>query len=104
MIRKIVEYIKHRAIFQPYKSLRSDIGFKAIGRSSDFRTLRLTEGRTYVPSACTIDHNGYCTDFFIITDDGETIKVANSDIGTLFKVVPFVRLPVLNDETDELLL
>lgn len=104
ILTRIVKFIVRKRLSQPYRSFRSDIGFKAIGRSSSLRTLRLTEGRTYIPSAYSVDNEGGYTDFLITIDGGKIIRVVKSDINTLFKVVPFVRLSVMNDETDELLI
>lgn len=104
ILSKVIRFFVRKSLSQPYRSDRSDIGFKAIGRSSNLRTLRLTEGKTYIPSAYSISHEGGYTDFIITVDEGKSIKVVRSDINTLFKVIPFVRLSVINDETDELLI
>lgn len=97
---KIIENLKYKAMSKPYKSHDSNIGFKAIGKSSDFRTLPLTDGKIYIPIAYTVSYKGYYTDFLIPVEGGKTIRVVKSDIGSLFKVVPYVReKPVNEDET-----
>lgn len=98
-MRKILDYIKHVVLSQPYHNEVSNIGFKAIGKSSELRTLPLTEGRVYIPMVYTFNPEGYYTDFLITVDSGSIIRVVKSDIGTLFKVVPYVKERLMTDET-----
>lgn len=98
-MRKILDCIKHLILSQPYHSEVSNIGFKAIGKSSELRTLPLTEGRVYIPMVYTYNPQGYYTDFMVVVEGGNVIRVANSDIGTLFKVVPYFRERLMTDET-----
>ena len=78
----------------------SNIGFKAIGKASEYRELTVTEGRIYIPSlySCNLESGGY-TDYLITIDGGKLIKVVQSDIGTIFKVIPYVRERLMSDET-----
>lgn len=99
MIQRMIDYFLRKRMSQPYKSLTSNIGFKAIGKSSDLRILPLTEGRTYIPMAYSFSPDGLYTNFLITIEGGKTIKVVKSDIGTLFKVIPYVRERLMNDET-----
>ena len=100
IIQRIIDYFLRKIMSQPYKSLTSNIGFKAIGKSSDLRTLPLTEGRTYIPVAYSFSPaDGLYTNFLVIIEGGKTIKVVKSDIGTLFKVIPYVKERLMNDET-----
>lgn len=49
MIQRIIDYFLRKRMSQPYKSLTSNIGFKAIGKSSDLRTLpSVRAGFTYL--------------------------------------------------------
>lgn len=96
MIKRIYEYFHRKQLAKPYRDNMSNIGFKAIGRSSEYRTLDVKEGKTYLPSLFTYDDKAgnkfLCyTDFIVTTEDGTTIKVTQSDIGTIFKVVPYAR-------------
>lgn len=96
---KLLEYLRHKTLSQPYHSDVSNIGFKAIGKSSELRTLPLTEGRVYIPMVYTYNPQGYYTDFLIVVEGGSIIRIVTSDIGTLFKVVPYVRERLMTDET-----
>lgn len=100
VMRKILDRIRHLILSQPYHSSVSNIGFKAIGKSSELRTLPLTEGRVYIPMGYTFNpQEGYYTDFMVMVEGSSVIRIANSDIGTLFKVVPYVRERLMTDET-----
>lgn len=99
LIVGVIEYFQRKRMSRPYRDTMSNIGFKGIGKSSELRTLPITEGRIYIPSAYSIDEDGYYTNFYITIEGGQTIKVVKSDIGTLFKVIPYVRERLMNDET-----
>ena len=99
-IDKVLVVIRRKIQSQPYRNERSNIGFKAIGKSSDYRTLNVTEGRVYIPSFCQSDfETGGYKNFMITIEPGKLIRIVQSDIGTIFKVIPYVRERLMSDET-----
>lgn len=84
---------------QSYRSDTSNVGFKAIGMGSEFRHLNLTEGRMYYPHCYSIENStGLYYRFMLMIDNGSIIRVNNSDIDTLFKVVRYPREELIIDE------